>query len=140
MSNRYSKLAIVTATLLLAATFIPASAHHSVAAEYGNAPRVYFEGDVSELYWVPPHVRIRAVATEGGDIPPGDTWDLTTHPPGILARNYDFPPGSVEVGDHIRVYGRASQFGLPRFAIFSMSVNGGEEKILSPTADDRVAR
>ena len=137
MRTRFSLAALMAAAALFAGAVLPVSAHHSVAAEYGNAPRVYFVGEVTELFWTPPHVRIRAVSTAGGDIPAGDTWDLTTHPPGILARNYDFPPGSVKVGDHIRVYGRASQFGLPRFAIFSMSVNGGDEQMLSPTSDDR---
>lgn len=137
MSLKPALSTALVASLAFAAALLPANAHHSVAAEYGNAPRLYFEGKVTELFWKPPHVRIRATSSDGGDIPAGDTWDLTSHPPGILARNYDFPPGSVNVGDHIRAYGRASQFGLPRFAIFSMSVNGGEEKILSPTSDDR---
>lgn len=115
-------------------------AHHSIAAEYGDAQRVYLEGVVSELYWTNPHVRIRVVTTQGGDVPANETWDVTTHPPGNLARNFDFPPEKLKVGDHVRIYGRRSQFGIPRFLLAGISVNGGEEEWLLPAtqADDRV--
>lgn len=107
-------------------------AHHSVAAEYGNGERVVFEGVVTELYWREPHTRIRVEVT-GGALPVGEVWDANSHSPGILARNYDFPPGMVNVGDQVTMYGRTSQWQVPRFALYSIKVNGSREYVLNPS-------
>lgn len=128
MRNWLAALALVM-TVVLAPL---ALAHHSVAAEYGNGERVYIEGVITDLFWHEPHARIR-IETTGGAVNSGEEWDVTTHSPGILARNYDFPPNMVKVGDEVRIYGRVSQFGLPRFALHSISVNGSDEYVLSPT-------
>ncbi|MEN8668768.1 MAG: DUF6152 family protein [Ketobacter sp.] len=109
----------------------PAVAHHSVAAEYGNAPRVIFEGVIKELYWREPHARMRVEVT-GGALPVGEVWDVNSHSPGILARNYGFPPDMVNVGDQVLIYGRTSQWDVPRFALYSLKINGGPEYVLSP--------
>ena len=38
---------------------------------------------------------------------------------------------------HVRIYGRTGQFGIPRFSLSGISIDGGEEEWLAAFADDR---
>ena len=85
-----------------------ANAHHSVAAEFGNAEMFEIEGVVERLFWTDPHIRVRIRIT-GGPLEEGETWDAVSHAPGLLARTYGLYPGEIEVGDTLQIYGRPSQ-------------------------------
>ena len=63
-----------------------ANAHHSVAAEFGNAEMFEIEGVVEKLFWTDPHIRVRIRIT-GGPLEEGEIWDAVSHAPRIAGQN-----------------------------------------------------
>ena len=121
MNRPLSVFSALAAVLLGAGT---ANAHHSVAAEFGNAEQFEIEGVVERLFWTDPHIRVRIRIT-GGPLEKGEIWDAVSHAPGLLARTYGLYPGEIEVGDTLLIYGRPSQFNVNRFSMRNVSINGG---------------
>ena len=113
-----------------------ANAHHSVAAEFGNAEMFEIEGVVERLFWTDPHIRVRIRIT-GGPLEEGETWDAVSHAPGLLARTYGLFPGEIEVGDTLLIYGRPSQFNVNRFSMRNVSINGGPVRQLLRSRSQR---
>jgi hypothetical protein len=67
--------AILIATLALPLLAIPASAHHSFAAEYDATKPIAFSGTVTKVEWMNPHVRFFLdVKDERGNT---TSWELT---------------------------------------------------------------
>ena len=104
-------------------------AHHSVAAEFGNAEMFEIDAVVEKLFWTDPHIRVRVRIT-GGPLPEGEIWDAVSHAPGLLARTYGLYPGEIEVGDTLHILGRPSQFNVNRFSMRDVSINGGPTRQL----------
>lgn len=75
-------LLVLAAGSLLAA--VPASAHHSFAAEFDRDRPITITGEVTLLEWTNPHARLYVDETndEGGVV----RWDLELGPPTILMR------------------------------------------------------
>ena len=131
-------LTILSALALLSLSAGTAPAHHSVAAEFGNAEMFDIEGVVEKLFWTDPHIRVRIRIT-GGPLPEGEIWDAVSHAPGLLARTYGLFPGEIEVGDSLQIYGRPSQFNVNRFSMRNVSINGGPVRQLLRSTTQRAS-
>ncbi len=139
--NRLPSTFIALAATALATTLTgtgTANAHHSVAAEFGNAEQFEIEGVVERLFWTDPHIRVRIRIT-GGPLEEGEIWDAVSHAPGLLARTYGLYPGEIEVGDTLVIFGRPSQFNVNRFSMRNVSINGGPERQLLRSRSQRAA-
>ena len=131
----------IFACALVAIGILPAQAHHAVVGEYGNVaepPTNTLVGEVTDIRWASPHIRIRIMVLEGDHA--GETWDITGHEPALMARTYGFLPGGVKVGDTITALGWVNNFNAPRMVPRALSINGGPMHSVLQIADRRDLR
>ena len=97
--------------LLLAGTAGSVSAHHAFAAEFDAARPVYFEGTVTKMEWVNPHVWIHMdVEKPDGTV---ESWAFEGGPPNVLFRR-GFTKRSLLPGTEIVVDGYQAKDGTRR--------------------------
>jgi hypothetical protein len=131
-----NKLLVITLSIVAAVFSIQASAHHSVAKEYAiNEPLQELVGTVTKVRWSSPHVVIYMKITEGEY--KGQEWSLLGHAPGLMARQYHIPPGTVKVGAKLRTLAWVSRFGVPRATPRAVSVDGSPMMSTLRSADSR---
>ena len=95
--NAFSLLA---GGLLCAA--LPASAHHSFAAEYDAQKPIKITGTVTKVEWMNPHIWFYVdVTDENGKV---TTWGFSGGPPGMLMRR-GINKDVLKIGDTIIVEG-----------------------------------
>ena len=99
-----------------------AAAHHGPPSNalYDLENIVELEGEVTELFWRNPHVRIRVENTDG------EIWELETGPVPTLAR-LGWGSDIVSVGDHVRVAGYVSRRRENEMAMTNMLLPNGLE-------------
>jgi len=90
-------LSVLATVFGLVATAVPASAHHSFAAEYDATRPLTVTGTVTKLEWTNPHARVYIDAKdESGKIV---HWDFELGPPnGLMRRGWSrtsLKPGHV---------------------------------------------
>ena len=91
---------LITGFALLAA--VPASAHHSFAAEYDATKTITVIGEVIRLEWTNPHAR---VVVEGKDeTGKMNKWDFELGPPTVLMRR-GWGRNSLKPGTMVTVTG-----------------------------------
>ena len=99
-------VAVSLAGLLLAA--VPATAHHSFAAEYDASKPIKLTGTVTKIEWTNPHCFFYVdVKNESGVV---ETWALELGNPNALLRN-GWTPKSVKIGDEVTVEGTRAKDG-----------------------------
>ena len=97
--------------LLLAGTAGSVSAHHAFAAEFDAARPVYFEGTVTKMEWVNPHVWIHMdVEKPDGTV---ESWAFEGGTPNVLFRR-GFTKRSLLPGTEIVVDGYQAKDGTRR--------------------------
>ena len=109
----HSKLAVAVAgvALLLAGTAASVSAHHAFAAEFDADRPVNFEGTVTKMEWVNPHVWIHMdVAKPDGSM---ESWAFEGGTPNVLFRR-GFTKQSLLPGTKILVDGYQAKDGTNR--------------------------
>ena len=104
------KLAVVVVGtgLLLAATGVSLSAHHSFAAEFDARQPVLFKGTVTKMEWINPHVWIHMdVAQPNGKT---EQWMVEGGAPTVLFRR-GFTKASLQAGTQVVVDGYRAKDG-----------------------------
>ena len=108
-----SKLTVVAVgvSLVLLGTASTVSAHHAFAAEFDANSPVAFEGTVTKMEWVNPHVWIHMDVTN----PDGsmESWAFEGGTPNVLFRR-GFTRNSLLPGTDIRVDGYQAKDGTNR--------------------------
>jgi hypothetical protein len=85
----------------------PASAHHSVAAEFDLNQRVTLRGRVTKIEWMNPHVYLYVDVNAGGKTA---NWACETAGPNTLARQ-GWSRATLKIGDRVTVVGYRARDG-----------------------------
>ena len=87
---------------------VPASAHHSFAAEYDGTKAIRIEGTLVKIEWTNPHTYFYIDVKQ----PDGTVvrWGLEAGSPGALSRR-GFKRGDIKLGDTIIVDGYRARDG-----------------------------
>ena len=90
------------AAFALAVSSVPASAHHSFAAEFDSAKPVTLTGKVTKLEWTNPHARLYVdeIDKDGKVV----SWDFELGPPNGLMRQ-GWTRNSLKAGHKVTVNG-----------------------------------
>ena len=107
------KLAVVVmgVGLLVAGAAVPLRAHHAFAAEFDAKKPVHFEGTVTKMEWVNPHVWLHLdVKKPDGTV---ENWAFEAGTPNVLFRR-GFTKESLLPGTKVVVEGYQAKDGLRR--------------------------
>ena len=109
--HRQLAVAAAVGALLLAGTAASVSAHHAFAAEFDAERPVNFEGTVTKMEWVNPHVWIHMDVTKAdGSM---ESWAFEGGTPNVLFRR-GFTKQSLLPGTRILVDGYQAKDGSNR--------------------------
>ena len=93
---------------LAAATSLPASAHHSFAAEFDASKQVTLTGSVTRVEWQNPHIWVYLdVKDQQGRVQP---WQCEGGAPNTLTRN-GWSKDSLRYGDQVTIDGSLAKDG-----------------------------
>jgi hypothetical protein len=130
-SSAFVVLLVAAASVLGART---ASAHHSVAFYSSEIHEI--EGELVEIAWQNPHVRLAVRSTAGSDA--GKLWHLESS--SIFLRQRDGVTRDLfRVGDHVKVAGRRSPRDDSALLALNMLLPDGREALLWPDQPARFA-
>jgi uncharacterized protein DUF6152 len=106
---RIRTLVSCAAVLSALLTAIPASAHHSFAAEYDNTKVVKLTGNVTRVDWQNPHAYfyIDVKNTDTGRV---ENWAFEMGAPAVIARQ-GWTKTTLKIGDVIIVEGTRAKDG-----------------------------
>ena len=100
---------LLAAMPVLLVSTIPASGHHSFAAEYDGEKFVTMKGTVVKIDWQNPHMFFYMDVTNGqGEV---EHWKFEGFPPNMLVRQGWKKDESLKPGDHISVTGWLARSG-----------------------------
>jgi len=101
----FAPLLAVLAGLFLAGT--PASAHHSVSAEFDLNKHVTLQGKITKIEWMNPHVYLYVDVREGRKTA---NWACETAGPHTLERQ-GWSHDTLKIGDPVTVVGYQARDG-----------------------------
>jgi hypothetical protein len=120
------KLAVVVGgmSLILAATGVSLSAHHSFAAEFDATKPVLFKGTVTKMDWLNPHVWIHMTVTR----PNGTTeaWMVEGGAPTVLFRR-GFTKTALLPGTQVVVDGYRAKDGTNKMNAREITLPDGRK-------------
>jgi hypothetical protein len=115
---------IVTPALALLLT-APALAHHSFSAQYDSEKAVNLSGTVTKIEWQNPHVYLYIdVEDAQGEF---HEWALEMGAPAVLTRTLGWTRSTLEIGDQIKVEGRAARDGSNLANARTVTLASGEQ-------------
>jgi hypothetical protein len=95
-------LSCAIACVILLASGLPASAHHSGAAEFDSTKKIDLNGVVTKVEWTNPHAHFYMdVKDASGNVA---NWNLELASPNVLIRN-GWKRNSIKPGDTVNVTG-----------------------------------
>ena len=115
-------LTVVFAVVVLAASAIPVLAHHSFAAEFDSAKSVDFQGVVTKVEWMNPHVYfyVDVKDPQSGKV---TNWGCEMGSPNGLTRQ-GWTRSTLKIGMVIRVEGSAAKDGSSVANARNVTVDG----------------
>jgi hypothetical protein len=129
-----TKFPILLAAIALVLARVPASAHHSFAAEFDDKKVVKLHGVVTVMEWVNPHAWIHMNVTN----PDGTVtaWMIEGNTPnGLLRRG--FTKHSLEPGTEIFVEGYRAKSGDFKANGSSITFKDGKKLFLGSSRDEQ---
>lgn len=118
--TRATRLAAVFAALTI--HWVPAWAHHSVAAEFDTANRGELKGEITHVWFTNPHVRYRLTTrNEDGST---EDWELQGGNVTNLLRQ-GWREDSIRVGDRVTVSGALGRAGAKKLQISDIVTSDG---------------
>jgi hypothetical protein len=127
--NFFGVLAVGFCFLL---TGVPASAHHSFAAEYDSSQVLTLKGTISKIEWTNPHIYIYVdVKDADGKI---STWALEGYPPNTLKRT-GFTKDTLKIGDEITITAYKAKDGTNTGAGREITFSDGTKKFAGPVGN-----
>jgi hypothetical protein len=124
----------VLAALVVASAAVPASAHHSFAAQYDANKPVTLKGKVTKVEWTNPHARfyINVPAADGKVV----NWNLELASPNYLKRA-GWSSTSLKEGDEVTVEGSLARSGANMANAASVVFADGTRVFARSSADSR---
>ena len=115
-------LTILFAAVVLAASAMPVLAHHSFAAEFDSAKAVDFQGVVTKVEWMNPHVYfyVDVKDPQSGKV---TNWGCEMGSPNGLTRQ-GWTRNTLKIGMVIRVEGSAAKDGSSVANARNVTVDG----------------
>ena len=130
MSSRTSFLCAVV-TLVLST--VPATAHHSFAAQYDRSKPITLVGPVTKLDWINPHGRIfMDVKDASGKVV---NWEVELGAPAILMRN-GWKRSDVPIGGVVTVAGYLAKDGSNMANASSVTLADGKRVFAGSSSGD----
>jgi uncharacterized protein DUF6152 len=112
----------------LAATTVPAFAHHSLFAVFDEGQTVTLKGVVSKVEWVNPHVYLYLdVADAAGKL---TTWSVETFPPSTL-RRAGLTREKLGLGQNITLLGYKARNGKDLAFLRTITFADGREVMIA---------
>jgi uncharacterized protein DUF6152 len=124
-----TKLTVVVMSvgLIFAGTAVSLRAHHAFAAEFDAKKPVHFEGTVTKMEWVNPHVWLHIdVKKPDGSV---ENWAFEAGTPNVLFRR-GFTKESLLPGTKVVVDGYQSKDGLKRANGRDLTFSDGRKMFL----------
>jgi hypothetical protein len=116
----------------LVLTGVPASAHHSFAAEYDSSQVLTLKGTISKVEWTNPHIYIYVdVKDADGKV---STWALEGYPPNTLKRT-GFTKDTLKIGDEITITAYKAKDGTNTGAGREITFSDGTKKFAGPVGN-----
>ena len=114
-----------SACLALLALAAPALGHHSFSAQYDSEKVVNLSGTVTNIEWQNPHVYLYIdVEDANGEI---HEWALEMGAPAVLTRTLGWTRSTLQIGDQIKVEGRAARDGSNLANARTVTLASGEQ-------------
>jgi hypothetical protein len=130
MKSRFFGVLAVGLGLLL--TGVPASAHHSFAAEYDSSQVLTLKGTITKVDWTNPHIYIYVdVKDASGKV---STWALEGYPPNTLKRT-GFTKDTLKIGDEITITAYKAKDGTNTGAGREITFSDGTKKFAGPVGN-----
>ena len=104
-----------------------ASAHHAATGRYDPALEGLVEGEITDIFWRNPHVRLLLDST--GEDGQEEEWEIEFGSVNTVER-LGVTRDLVSVGDRVGVYGRKGRNGLTAMFATSITLPDGQEVVL----------
>ncbi|MCY3732566.1 MAG: DUF6152 family protein, partial [Rhodospirillaceae bacterium] len=107
---------------------LPATAHHSIAANFDEGVVTELQGEITRVFWRNPHVGFTISVTDedGGEA----LWDIESTSVSTL-RRMNIARALVAVGQTVRVAGNPSRRGEPLIYVNNLLLADGREAVMT---------